>query len=97
MKMFGWIIVIAIALYFFSKAKISAAVSAGNPNLPPSQSSVGIGPQGPNDGSNSYDGSGHTVYPLSGLQAPAQRIPTRGFVYTNAASQYGVRTGYPAY
>src|SRR5438876_2812272 len=97
MKFFGWLIVIGIALYLFNKAKIKAAVSAGNPNYPASQPVSMIGPQGPNDGSNNYSSSGHTVTP-DGTTGPIQSMIARGFRYVSGGSErYGVRQEYSAY
>lgn len=62
----GLAIVLAIVIMKYGN-KITSMASAGNPNYPPSQINLdttpGYGPQGPNDGSNNYSGSGSFKFP----------------------------------
>lgn len=89
MKFFGWLVVIGVVLYLWSKGKFSALTSAGNPNIPPGQIMMPIGPQGPNDGSNSYVGSGHTLWPGDANPTlPDQDAISRSFRYTGNTQQY---------
>lgn len=82
MKMsLGIIVTLIIGLYLFSKWKVTGATSAGNPNQPPVQGALTLGPQGPNDGSNNYSGSGHTILPLGDRNPVSYPIYSRGFSY----------------
>lgn len=58
----GIAILVALAVIFYGN-KIKAMASAGNPNNPPPQNQPSYGPQGPNDGSNNYGGSGSFKFP----------------------------------
>lgn len=66
MKGLAVLAVILLGIIFLSKNFFSATsdVAKGNPNQPTPQGTPAdlLGPQGPNDGSNSPVGSGHYVY-----------------------------------
>lgn len=90
MKTLGIIFVVIVGFYLLKSTSIfKASASTGNPNYPPSQDGLSIGPQGPNDGSNNYGGSGHTMIPIFAEQAPAQQIYSRGFAYTGTRTYPG--------
>lgn len=76
----GVVLAVIVALLIWKDTGIRNIINRGNPNYPDTQSRGMIGPQGPNDGSNSYDDSGHTVSPIFG-NAGTQPFPTRGFAY----------------
>jgi len=83
MKLIGLAVAIIIGYFVLKYTRIiKASTSTGNPNQPVSQMQLGLGPQGPNDGSNNYAGSGHTVLPTSELVIVRDYpIGTRGFQY----------------
>lgn len=77
---FGVVLAVIIGLLIFKNTRINALVSQGNPNYPDQQDGMQYGPQGPNDGSNSYSDSGHTISPIFG-GGGGQTFDRRGFVY----------------
>lgn len=84
MKVLGTIFAVIIALYLFTKWRGKSLASSGNPNYPLPQESPTVGPQGPNDGSNSFVGSGHTIYagPSSDLRKVIEYpLNSRAFAY----------------
>lgn len=82
------IIIVGIILFKYTNVFKSAS-SGGNPNYPPSQEVPMIGPQGPNDGSNTSIGNGHTISPIFPNGTPVQPVYSRGFAYTGAAQYPG--------
>lgn len=78
----GVVLAVIVALLIWRDTNIKNVISKGNPNYPSRQYRGQIGPQGPNDGSNSYDDSGHTVSPVfGGAGGSASQYSSRGFAY----------------